>query len=145
MIGLNEKDVVNTLIRVNISNENFGKVAEVLTRMGILNRVKNELYQTCHLFKKAGNVYLVHFKEMYKMNGRESSFNAQDKKRRDKIATLLESYNLIKIENSEVLDNDLEKIRIDIIPYKEKSNFILKKKYSFGVENSRFYKNPNNF
>lgn len=142
MIGVNEKEILDTFINVNIQEHNIGKVNELLTRMGIMNKLKNELYQTCHLFKKAGNLYIVHFKEMYEINGRESTFDENDKNRRDKIALLLESYELIEINNPEVVEDSYT--RIDIIPFKDKSNFVLKRKYSFDIKNSRYYKNPSN-
>jgi hypothetical protein len=143
MIGVNEENVIDDFIKVVIEPENVGKVMELLTRIGILNKFKNELYQSVHLFKKAGEYYLPHFKEMYALNGGESTFDETDRRRRDKIAILLESYGLVKIVNSGVV-GDVDGVHVDVISHKDKPNFKLMRKYNFSVRNSRYYKNPEN-
>lgn len=137
----NEADILKTFIEVEISDENQPKVRETLRRIGILSKVKNELFQTCHLFSKAGNFYLVHFKEMYILNACPSTYSEEDKQRRDKIASLLEKWGFITILNPEVM-GEITNEKITIIPYKDKNNYILTKKYKFDIKNSRYYVAP---
>ena len=79
-----------------VNDDNFLQIAETLTRMGIANKY-NKLYQSCHLFHKRGHYYIVHFKELFMLDGNGSNFSENDKLRRNKIASLLEDWNLIKI------------------------------------------------
>jgi len=137
---IDESIVLNTFIEVEVTEENIPKVRETLRRMGILSNKRNELYQSCHLFKKAGKFYLIHFKEMYLLNNQPSTFNENDKGRRDKIASLLENWNLLKIVNKDIL-NEVMKEKIDVIPYKERHNYILSKKYEFNKYKSTYFKN----
>lgn len=137
----NENDILKTFIEVEVSEENQPKVRETLRRIGILSKIKNELFQTCHLFSKAGKFYLVHFKEMYILNACPSSYSEEDKQRRDKIATLLEKWGFITIVNPEVI-GDIMSEKITIIPYKDKNNYILSKKYKFDIRNSKYYVDP---
>lgn len=140
MISDFEQNILSTFIKVDIKEENVPKVMETLTRIGILNRKTNELYQSVHLFSKLGEHYLVHFKEMFILNGMNNNFSESDKKRRDKVANLLELWNLVEIKNPEVLDNIISE-KIDIISFKEKNNYQLKKKYSFDKKQSEYFKN----
>ena len=136
-----EQEVLNTFIEVEISEENKPKIRETLKRIGVLSKVRNELFQTCHLFSKAGKNYLVHFKEMYLLNGQFSTFSDSDKQRRDKIASLLNKWGFIKIVNPVVV-GEIMKEMITIIPFKEKHNYILSKKYSFDLKNSKYFVPP---
>ncbi len=136
-----EEEILSTFIEVSVADDNQPKVRETLKRMGVLSRVRNELFQSCHLFAKAGKFYLVHFKEMYALNGQPSSFSETDKQRRDKIASLLEKWGFIKILNPSVLGEIMTE-KITIIPHKEKNNYILSKKYRFDLKNSKFFVAP---
>lgn len=137
----NEADILKTFIEVEVSEESQPKVRETLRRMGILSKIRNELFQTCHLFSKSGKFYLVHFKEMYILNACHSTYSEEDRQRRDKIASLLEKWGFINIINPEVM-GDIMSEKITIIPYKEKNNYILTKKYKFDLKNSRYYVAP---
>jgi hypothetical protein len=136
-----ESDILSTFIEVEVSEEARPKVRETLRRMGVLSKVSNELFQSCHLFSKAGKFYLVHFKEMYTLNGRTSTFSESDKQRRDKIASLLEKWEFLTINNPEII-GEIMKEKIDIIPHKEKNNYILSKKYRFDLKNSKYFVEP---
>jgi hypothetical protein len=136
-----EIDILSSFIKVEVSEDNRPKVRETLRRMGVLSKVRNELFQSCHLFSKGGNFYLVHFKEMYILNGRNSTFSESDKQRRDKIASLLEKWGFVIIVNPEVV-GEITKEKITIIPYKEKNNYILSKKYRFDLKNSKYFVEP---
>lgn len=133
-----EQEILKNFIEVEVTEDKQPKIRETLKRMGILSKVRNELFQTCHLFSKAGKFYLVHFKEMYILNACNSTYSDSDKRRRDKIATLLEKWGFLKIVNPEVI-GDIMQERITIIPYKEKHNYILTKKYNFDLKNSKFF------
>ena len=140
MISEFESEIISTFINVEMEAENIPKVMETLTRIGILNKNTNELYQSVHLFSKLGEYYLVHFKEMYIINGMNDNFSDSDKVRRDKIANLLQNWNLITVKNPEVLGT-ITSEKIDVIPFREKNNYILKKKYSFDKRNSEYFRN----
>lgn len=136
-----EEEILNTFIEVEVSDENQPKIRETLRRIGVLSKVRNELFQSCHLFSKAGKFYLVHFKEMYMLNGQPSTFSEADKQRRDKIASLLEKWGFLVVKNPDVI-GDIMKEKITIIPYKEKNNYIFTKKYRFDLKNSKYFVAP---
>lgn len=139
-----ESDILSTFIEVEVNEENRPKVRETLRRIGVLSKVRNELFQSCHLFSKASKFYLVHFKEMYILNGRNSTFSESDKQRRDKIAVLLEKWGFLNIINPEILGEIMDE-KITIIPYKEKNNYILSKKYRFDLKNSKCFVEPHGY
>ena len=119
----------------------FLKVKETLTRIGVASKKDKTLYQSCHILHKQGHYYLVHFKEMYILNACPSTYSEEDKQRRDKIASLLEKWGFITILNPEVM-GEITSEKITIIPYKEKNNYILTKKYKFDIKNSKYYVAP---
>jgi hypothetical protein len=136
-----EEEILNSFIEVEVSEENQPKVRETLRRMGVLSKIRNELFQSCHLFSKAGKFYLVHFKEMYALNGQPSTFSESDKHRRDKIASLLVNWGFLTIVNPSVV-GEIMKEKITVIPYREKNNYILTKKYRFDLKNSKYFVAP---
>lgn len=140
---INEEEILKSFIEVEVEEDFRPKVRETLRRIGVLSTHKNELFQSCHLFSKAKRFYLVHFKEMYLLNGQPSTFSESDKQRRDKIASLLQNWNFLKIINPEVV-GEIVKEKITIIPFKEKNNYILSKKYRFDLKNSKNFIPPQN-
>ena len=93
---------VETLVEVELSNEEaFLKVKETLTRIGVASRKDKKLYQSCHILHKKGKYYIVHFKELFTLDGKSSSFSEEDKGRRNTIANLLEEWDLVKIVEPE--------------------------------------------
>lgn len=112
----------------------FLKVAETLTRMGISATDHDTLYQTCHILHRGGRYAIVHFKEMYSLDGRYSTLSEDDIARRNYIAHLLDTWGLVTIINPESVEFK-SKRNLRVIPYKEKANWSLEPKYSFHRRN----------
>lgn len=119
------------MIEIKLKNpEDFLKVKETLTRMGIANNRDKVLYQSCHILQKKGLYYIVHFKEMLRMDGRQVDIDGEDYQRRDSIAQLLRDWGLIDIvEESELfeLTNNFR-----VISFKQKNDWNLVAKYTVG-------------
>jgi hypothetical protein len=133
---LERDDLVTTLVEIEaVNSDEFLKIKESLTRIGIANRTKKELYQTCLLLHKKGRYYIVHFKELFSMDGRETEIFEDDYVRRNHICKLLEQWGLIKIVNRDTMYavvNDIP-ISVYVLPFKEKSQWKLQSKYSIGT------------
>lgn len=127
-------ELLDSLIEVKIAEEeDFLKIKETLTRIGVASRKEKKLYQSCHIFHKQGKYYIVHFKEMFLIDGKPSNFSDEDKARRNKIASLLQEWGLLKIvEPSKVDENIASMSQIKIINHKEKHDWILEAKYNMG-------------
>jgi hypothetical protein len=111
--------------------EDFLKIKETLTRMGIANNKDKVLYQSCHILQKQGRYYIVHFKEMLKLDGRPVTIDEEDEVRRDSIAQLLEDWGLLIITDGR---DDLWKMQNNfrVITFKQKDEWSLKSKYTIG-------------
>jgi len=127
-------NIIDTLLEIQLVEEDdFLKVRETLTRIGIASRKDKTLYQSCHILHKQGEFYIVHFKEMFAIDGKPTNFSDEDKGRRNTIANLLQDWELLKI-----VDNDqAEEVRapmnqIKILSHKEKNEWILTPKYNIG-------------
>jgi hypothetical protein len=113
--------------------DDFLKVRETLTRIGVSSRKEKILYQSCHILHKQGRYYLVHFKEMFALDGKPSTISENDIQRRNAIAKLLEEWGLVEILNSQLMINNIAPIQqIKIISHKEKDQWELVSKYSMG-------------
>lgn len=126
--------MIDTLIEVQLKNqEDFLKVKETLTRIGVASKKDKTLYQSCHILHKKGKYYITHFKEMFALDGKKTDFSDEDKGRRNTIATLLEQWDLVKIVNpDQVKDLKTPLSLIKIIPFNEKTEWKLSSKYSIG-------------
>ncbi|EKD0951459.1 translational repressor RegA [Escherichia coli] len=121
------------MIEIKLKNpEDFLKVKETLTRMGIANNKDKVLYQSCHILQKQGKYYIVHFKEMLRMDGRQVDIDGEDYQRRDSIAQLLEDWGLIVIEDSAREDLFGLTNNFRVISFKQKNDWTLKAKYTIG-------------
>jgi hypothetical protein len=125
---------VETLVEVELGNEEaFLKVKETLTRIGVASRKDKKLYQSCHILHKKGKYYIVHFKELFTLDGKSSSFSEEDKGRRNTIANLLDEWDLVKIVEPEKTQDVIAPLaQIKILPYKEKVEWELVAKYNIG-------------
>lgn len=127
-------NVLDSLIEVKIEEEeDFLKIKETLTRIGVASKKEKKLYQSCHILHKQGKYYIVHFKEMFLLDGKPSNFTDEDKGRRNKIIELLQDWDLLKVLDSEKIEEPLASMnQIKIINHKEKSEWLLEAKYNMG-------------
>jgi len=125
---------VEDLLEVRLKKEDdFLKVKETLTRIGVSSRKEKTLYQSCHILHKRGKYYIVHFKELFALDGKSTDFEDNDLARRNTIAKLLEEWELLEIVNSEKVEQPLAPLsQIKIISFKEKDEWELTAKYNIG-------------
>ena len=112
--------------------DDFLKVRETLTRIGVASRKDKKLYQSCHILHKQGRYFIVHFKELFLLDGKKSNLEENDIARRNTIAQLMSDWGLITIENSTVVEPLAPMRQIKIIPYREKEEWELCPKYNIG-------------
>ena len=123
----------SAMIEVRLKQpDDFLKVRETLTRIGVASRNENKLYQSCHILHKQGRYYIVHFKELFLLDGKESNFSDNDVQRRNKITKLLSDWGLVEIVNETLVEDASSISQIKIITYKEKGEWELVPKYSIG-------------
>lgn len=125
---------VDTLLEVSLAqDDDFLKVRETLSRIGVASRRDKTLYQSCHILHKQGRFYIVHFKEMFALDGKYSDISEEDIARRNTIAQLLSDWKLLTIvDRSRIPDNKANLNCIKIIPYREKHEWELVTKYNIG-------------
>ena len=126
--------MIDTLVEVLLLNdENFLKIRETLTRIGIASRKDKKIYQSCHILHKQGKYYIVHFKELFMLDGKINNFEEEDKARRNTIVNLLEEWNLIKTVDPASIQEPVAPLsQIKILSHKEKGDWELVAKYSIG-------------
>jgi len=113
--------------------DDFLKVKETLTRIGVSSRKEKILYQSCHILHKKGQYYIVHFKELFALDGKPANITENDIERRNAIAKLLEEWDLVEIVNRSIIEDRIAPIhQIKIISYKEKDDWELVSKYNIG-------------
>lgn len=112
--------------------DDFLKVRETLTRIGVASRNENKLYQSCHILHKQGKYYIVHFKELFLLDGKNSDFSENDMQRRNRITKLLSDWGLVDVVIEEMITEVSSVSQIKILPHKEKDDWELIPKYSIG-------------
>ena len=117
--------------------DNFLKVRETLTRIGIASRKENTLYQSCHILHKQGRYFIVHFKELFALDGKESNITSGDIERRNAIAGLLQDWELLKILTPAQADQKASLSQIKVVSYKEKADWELVPKYNIGSKKAK--------
>ena len=115
--------------------DDFLKIRETLTRIGVASRKDQKLYQSCHILHKQGRYFIVHFKELFLLDGKPSNLVENDLERRNTIATLLADWGLVSIINPDASKNLAPLRQIKVIPFKEKSQWELCPKYNIGNSN----------
>ena len=126
----------NSMLEVTLNEpDDFLKVRETLTRIGVASRKENKLFQSCHILHKQGRYFIVHFKELFLLDGKKSNLEENDVARRNTIAQLMSDWGLIMIENTKQLDPLAPMRQIKIIPFKEKEKWELCPKYNIGNKN----------
>ena len=124
--------VVDSLVEVSlIEDDDFLRVIETLTRIGVSSKREKKLFQSCHILHKKDKYYIVHFKELFLLDGKPSDFTDNDRSRRNKIVSLLEEWGLVEVVRADVFP-DAAISQIKVIPYKEKEEWELIPKYNIG-------------
>lgn len=125
---------LETLVEVELVNkDDFLKVKETLTRIGVAARNENTLYQSCHILHKQGRYYIVHFKELFMLDGKPSNYEESDIARRNTIANLVAEWGLVKLVNPDKSASPISPLsQIKILPFKEKNDWQLVAKYNIG-------------
>ena len=112
--------------------DDFLKVRETLTRIGVASRKDKKLFQSCHILHKQGRYFITHFKELFALDGKEANLTENDIERRNTIAQLLGDWGLIAIVNAEVAENKAPLSQIKVLSFKEKDEWDLQAKYNIG-------------
>ena len=123
----------SSMLEVSLNEpDDFLKVRETLTRIGVASRKDNKLYQSCHILHKQGRYFIVHFKELFLLDGKKSNLEENDVARRNTIATLMSDWGLVTIQNK-IVSQPLAPLRqIKIISFKDKNQWELCPKYNIG-------------
>jgi len=112
--------------------DDFLKVRETLSRIGVASRKEKKLYQSCHILHKQGKYYIVHFKELFALDGKTANLTQNDVQRRNRIAQLLCDWGLIEVVKSDSITDIAPLNQIKVLAYKEKNEWILESKYNIG-------------
>lgn len=126
--------MVEKLVEVTLGQQDdFLKVRETLTRIGVAAKNDNILYQSCHILHKQGKYYIVHFKELFELDGKPSNMSENDVARRNTIANLIAEWGLVKLVEADKSKEPIAPLsQIKILPHKEKANWQLVSKYTIG-------------
>jgi len=112
--------------------DDFLKVRETLTRIGVASRKERKLYQSCHILHKQGRYYIVHFKELFALDGKKTNLSLNDVQRRNRIAKLLSDWGLINVVEEERIEDLAPLNQIKVLSFKEKDEWSLESKYNIG-------------
>jgi len=124
---------IEDMLEVTIKQpDDFLKVRETLTRIGVASRKDKTLFQSCHILHKQGKYYIVHFKELFALDGKTATLSENDIQRRNTIAILLQDWALIDIVKKEAAENKAPLSQIKVLPFKEKKEWTLSAKYNIG-------------
>lgn len=129
IISWSQGDMLEVTIK---QPDDFLKVRETLTRIGVASRKDKTLYQSCHILHKQGKYYIVHFKELFALDGKKSTLTQNDIQRRNTISLLLQDWNLIDIVKKESTEDKAPLSQIKVLPFKEKKEWTLSAKYNIG-------------
>ena len=126
------------MVQVLLSEpDDFLKVRETLTRIGVASRKEKKLYQSCHILHKQGLYYIVHFKELFALDGKHANLTVNDVQRRNRIARLLADWGLISIVKEESVLDIAPLNQIKVLSYRDKGDWILETKYNIGSKKKR--------
>ena len=121
------------MVEVSLSEpDDFLKVRETLTRIGVASRKEKKLYQSCHILHKQGRYFIVHFKELFALDGKRANLTINDVQRRNRISQLLADWGLISILNVDQIADIAPLNQIKVLSYKDKGDWILETKYTIG-------------
>jgi len=123
----------DSMIEVGLREpDDFLKVRETLTRIGVASRKEKKLYQSCHILHKQGKYYIVHFKELFALDGKKANLSLNDVQRRNRIVQLLGDWGLVSINSKESIADVAPLSQIKVLAYKEKGEWTLESKYNIG-------------
>ncbi len=128
-IAWTKDDMVEVTLR---EPDDFLKVRETLTRIGVASRKEKKLYQSCHILHKKGQYFIVHFKELFALDGKKTNLSQNDVQRRNRIVQLLCDWGLVDVPKKDSILDIAPLSQIKIISYKEKGEWILESKYNIG-------------
>ena len=114
--------------------DDFLKVRETLTRIGVASRKEKKLYQSAHILHKQGRYYITHFKELFALDGKHANLTVNDVQRRNRIIRLLSDWGLVEVVNEDKIMDIAPLNQIKVIAYREKNEWILEQKYNIGVK-----------
>jgi len=117
--------------------DDFLKVRETLTRIGVASRKEKKIYQSCHILHKQGRYYLVHFKELFALDGKHANLTANDVQRRNRIAQLLADWGLVTVVDGDKIKDIAPLNQIKVLAYKDKGDWILETKYNIGSKKKK--------
>ena len=115
----------------------FLKVRETLTRIGVASRKEKKIYQSCHILHKQGKYYLVHFKELFALDGKPANLTVNDVQRRNRITQLLADWGLITVVNVDKISDIAPLNQIKVLSYKDKNDWVLETKYNIGAKKKK--------
>lgn len=123
----------NKMIEIALAEpDDFLKVRETLTRIGVASRKEKKLYQSCHILHKQGKYYIVHFKELFALDGKKANLSMNDFQRRNRIVQLLADWGLVNVISSQLVEDIAPLNQIKVISYREKGDWKLETKYNIG-------------
>jgi hypothetical protein len=133
-LGVNvHMNILDDFVEVSLKEpSDFLKIKETLTRIGIKSKGTNTLSQTCHILHKAGKYYIVHFKQMFMLDNKQTNFSDDDIARLNYIVTLLQQWGLITVVSSWFKPSNERDVMVKIVPWRDKQNWTLVQKYSIG-------------
>tara|TARA_B100000700_G_scaffold30196_1_gene29036 strand:+ start:10455 stop:10877 length:423 start_codon:yes stop_codon:yes gene_type:complete len=123
----------DSMVEVGLKEpDDFLKVRETLTRIGVASRKEKKLYQSCHILHKQGRYFIVHFKELFALDGKKANLSLNDVQRRNRIVQLLSDWGLVSINSKETIADVAPLSQIKVLAYKEKGDWTLESKYNIG-------------
>ena len=128
----------NQMVEVTLNEpDDFLKVRETLTRIGVASRKEKKIYQSCHILHKQGRYFLVHFKELFALDGKHANLTTNDVQRRNRIAQLLVDWGLVGIVNADSIQDVAPLNQNKVLSYKDKGDWILETKYNIGSKKKK--------
>tara|TARA_B100000214_G_scaffold367064_1_gene336773 strand:+ start:366 stop:800 length:435 start_codon:yes stop_codon:yes gene_type:complete len=128
----------NQMVEVTLNEpDDFLKVRETLTRIGVASRKEKKIYQSCHILHKQGRYFLVHFKELFALDGKHANLTQNDVQRRNRIIQLLADWGLIGVNDISKIQDIAPLNQIKVLAYKDKSDWILETKYNIGSKKKK--------
>ena len=128
----------NQMVEVTLNEpDDFLKVRETLTRIGVASRKEKKIYQSCHILHKQGRSFLVHFKELFALDGKHANLTSNDVQRRNRIAQLLVDWGLVGIVSAESIQDVATLNQIKVLSYKDKGDWKLETKYNIGSKKKK--------